>query len=211
MEWYFLFRLVIATLLGTIIGYERKLRVKEAGLRTHAIVALGASLITMLSIFAFDGGDKSRVAAQIVSGVGFLGAGMIMFKRQSVHGLTTAAGIWVTAGVGMAIGAGMYILGVGTAVLIVIIQYVLHLPLKILKKKKYAVLKVVFENVDGHSEKINELFNIKSFIKLKAVKEDDTMLFTATFVTDKILTVDYISEVLSQNEYIKSIERLEED
>ncbi len=210
MEWYFLFRLFIATLLGAIIGYERKLRVKEAGLRTHAIVALGASLITMISIFAFDGGDKARVAAQIVSGVGFLGAGMIMFKRQSVHGLTTAAGIWVTAGVGMAIGAGMYILGVGTAVLIIFIQCVLHLPLKFLKTKKYILLKVVFENEEKQSEKLSQLFNIKKYSKLKAVKEDRT-LFTATFVTDKNLTVDSLSEILENNKYIKSIERVEED
>ncbi len=211
MEWYFLFRLFIATLLGAIIGYERKLRVKEAGLRTHAIVSLGACLMMLVSIFAFEDGDKGRIAAQIVSGVGFLGAGMIMFKRQSVHGLTTAAGIWVTAGIGMAIGAGMYVLGVGGAVLVILIQCVLHLPLKFLKTKKYIVLKVIFENENGEKDKIAELFNVRKYTKIKAEKVNGSTLFTATFITDTAINFYYLDEILKENPSIKLVERVEEE
>ena len=100
----------VAVVLGFAIGFERKLRYKEAGIRTHAIVCVGAALIMVVSKYAFAGmdADASRVAAQIVSGVGFLGAGTIMREGPSVKGLTTAAGLWASACMGLAIGAGFY-------------------------------------------------------------------------------------------------------
>ncbi len=212
MEWSYLYKMLIATALGIAIGFERKLRFKEAGLRTHSIVSLGACLMMIISVDAFNGGDQGRVAAQIVSGIGFLGAGMIMFKRQSgIHGLTTAAGIWVTAGVGMAIGAGMYILGIGAAVFMILIQCFLHLPFKVLKTKRYIQLKIVFENVDGESEKVKELFEVKTFSKVKAVKEDDKIILTTVLITDKIFNVDFINNAIKENEFIKSIERIEDE
>lgn len=111
-------RLVLAGVLGGLIGAEREWRGKVAGTRTHLLVALGAALMLLVSRHGFDGqGDPSRVAAQIVSGIGFIGAGAIMVDRHSVHGLTTAAGIWVAAGIGMASAAGLYLLAVVTAVL----------------------------------------------------------------------------------------------
>ena len=129
----YILRMLIAAACGAGIGYERKNRLKEAGIRTHLIVALGAALAMMVSKYGFFDVvsesiklDPSRVAAQIVSGVGFLGAGMIFVRRQSVSGLTTAAGIWATAGVGMAVGSGMYIVGVAGTLLIILTQIVLH-------------------------------------------------------------------------------------
>ena len=111
-------RLVLAGVLGGLIGAEREWRGKVAGTRTHLLVALGAALMLLVSRHGFDGhGDPSRVAAQIVSGIGFIGAGAIMVDRHSVHGLTTAAGIWVAAGIGMASAAGLYLLAVVTTVL----------------------------------------------------------------------------------------------
>ena len=111
-------RLVLAGVLGGLIGAEREWRGKVAGTRTHLLVALGAALMLLVSRHGFGGqGDPSRVAAQIVSGIGFIGAGAIMVDRHSVHGLTTAAGIWVAAGIGMASAAGLYILAVVTTVL----------------------------------------------------------------------------------------------
>lgn len=107
-------RLVLAGVLGGLIGIERDLRGKAAGTRTYLLVALGSALMMIVSrhAFAAEGGDPGRVAAQIVSGIGFIGAGAIMFDRHAVHGLTTAAGIWVVAGIGMAAAAGMYTLSV---------------------------------------------------------------------------------------------------
>lgn len=111
-------RLVIAAVLGGLIGAEREYRGKVAGTRTHLLVALGAALMMLVSRYGFGGqGDPSRVAAQIVSGIGFIGAGAIMVDRHSVHGLTTAAGIWVAAGIGMATAAGLYVLALATTAL----------------------------------------------------------------------------------------------
>ena len=117
-EYVLITRIVIAGLLGGIIGAEREYRAKIAGTRTHLLVAVGAALMMVVSRYGFDGqGDPGRVAAQIVSGIGFIGAGAIMVNRHAVHGLTTAAGIWVAAGIGMAVAAGMYVIGIATTVI----------------------------------------------------------------------------------------------
>ena len=111
-------RLLLAGFLGALIGAEREYRAKVAGTRTHLLVAIGAALMMIVSRYGFEGqGDPSRVAAQIVSGIGFIGAGAIMVNRHAVHGLTTAAGIWVAAGIGMAIAAGLYAVGIASTVL----------------------------------------------------------------------------------------------
>ena len=108
-------RLALAAFLGGLIGAEREYRAKVAGVRTHLLVALGAALMMIVSRYGFDGhGDPSRVAAQIVSGIGFLGAGAIIVQKHAIHGLTTAAGIWVAAGIGMAVAAGLYTVALAT-------------------------------------------------------------------------------------------------
>jgi putative Mg2+ transporter-C (MgtC) family protein len=114
-----IYRLLLAALFGGLIGLEREYRSKVAGLRTHLLVSIGSALLMLLSQYGFDGdGDPSRVAAQIVSGIGFIGAGaIIMDRRHAVHGLTTAAGIWVSAGIGMTAAAGMYVLAVAATIL----------------------------------------------------------------------------------------------
>lgn len=124
----FLLRILVATLLGGIIGMEREYRAKEAGFRTHFLVALGAALFMILSAHGFEGTlisenhrlDVSRVAAQVVSGIGFIGAGTIIFQKHVVRGLTTAAGLWVTAAIGMTSGAGLYTLAISATVLVLI-------------------------------------------------------------------------------------------
>ncbi len=119
-------RLLLATGLGAIIGYERELAKKPAGFRTHLLVCLGATIFTLTSIYGFgDGVDPSRVAAGVVAGVGFLGAGTIIRNREGlVVGLTTAASIWAVAAIGLASGAGMYILAaVATLIILVILRF----------------------------------------------------------------------------------------
>jgi putative Mg2+ transporter-C (MgtC) family protein len=114
-------RLALAGALGGVIGAEREYRGKVAGTRTHLLVALGSALMLLVSQHGFGAqGDPGRVAAQIVSGIGFIGAGAIMVDRKSVHGLTTAAGIWVAAGIGMATAAGLYGLAIATTILALI-------------------------------------------------------------------------------------------
>ena len=121
----FVLRLLVAGILGTVIGLEREYRAKEAGYRTHFLVSLGSALIMIVSQYGFEdilrednvSLDPSRVAAQVVSGIGFIGAGTIILQKQIVRGLTTAAGIWATAGIGLAVGAGMYTISIAATLL----------------------------------------------------------------------------------------------
>lgn len=122
MMWTLVVRLLVATILGALIGLEREYHAKEAGVRTHLLVALGSCLFMILSIYGFDAFldhdnvsyDPSRIASQVVTGIGFIGAGTIILHKQAVRGLTTAAGVWVTAAIGLACGNGMYILAIVT-------------------------------------------------------------------------------------------------
>ena len=112
-------RIVIAAFLGAIIGYERARAKKPAGIRTHLLVCMGAALFTVISIWGFVGNaDPSRIAAGVVVGVGFLGAGTILRQERGVAGLTTAATIWAVAAVGVAMGAGLYVVGAVAAVMV---------------------------------------------------------------------------------------------
>ena len=117
-------RLLLAAVFGAAVGYERRSADKPAGLRTLSLVAMGSALFTIISAFGFESADQSRVAAQIVTGVGFLGAGTILRSGVTVSGLTTAATIWATAAIGMAVGSGMYIASATGTALILIILYV---------------------------------------------------------------------------------------
>ena len=115
-------RLAVAMLLGGVIGFEREYRAKDAGFRTHFLVALGSALFCIVSQygFGFELKDSSRVAAQVVSGIGFLGACTIIFQKNVVRGLTTAAGLWVTAAIGLACGTGMYLPAVVTTLMVLV-------------------------------------------------------------------------------------------
>ena len=124
-------RLLLAALLGGVIGLQREKAGKPAGLRTHMLICIGATLFTLVGIYAFNGGiaDPSRVAAGVVTGIGFLGAGAIIFRSSDgyVTGLTTAATMWAVGGIGMAVGAGLYIAAAITTAIILIILFIPHL------------------------------------------------------------------------------------
>ena len=136
-NWEFIVRLLLAGILGSAIGIERKAHFKQAGLRTHFVVAIGSALIMIVSKYGFSDVvngtsvvvDPSRIAAQIVSGIGFLGAGVIIFQRNAIRGLTTAAGLWTTAGIGMAVGAGAYVIGI-VATALVLFGFIVLRPLE---------------------------------------------------------------------------------
>ena len=130
MEYEFLLRIFCAAILGGLIGLEREYRAKEAGFRTHFLVAMGSALFMIVSAYGFGEAmkgelqrwDVSRIAAQVVSGIGFIGAGTIIFRKTEnvVVGLTTAAGLWVTAAIGLACGGGMYVLSIGCTMMVLI-------------------------------------------------------------------------------------------
>ncbi len=119
-ELYFLGQIFLAIILGGLLGFQREQRGKFAGPRTYALVTGGATLFTILSLNAF-GSDIARVASQILVGIGFLGAGMILHRENRIDGLTTAAGIWMTAAVGMAVAVHYYILAIGSTFLILLV------------------------------------------------------------------------------------------
>jgi len=121
-------RLIMATALGAIIGYQRERAAKPAGLRTHVLICVGAALFTIASLYGFGAAaDPARIAAGIVAGIGFLGAGAIIRRGEGlVEGLTTAATIWVVAAIGLAVGVGLYLVSAVTTVLISIVLYLPH-------------------------------------------------------------------------------------
>lgn len=139
-EMEFLFRIAVACVCGAAIGVERTRRLKEAGIRTHLLVACTAAVLMIISKYGFvdlsnadgslyygtRGADPARIAAQVVSGISFLGAGVIFKNGNTIKGLTTAAGLWATASIGMAFGSGMYLIGLMATLLVLIIQIVMH-------------------------------------------------------------------------------------
>ncbi len=136
----FLLRILAACGCGAAIGYERSRRFKEAGIRTHLIVCCASALIMIVSKYGFvdmgtpaagyfpgtSGADPARIAASVISGIGFLGAGAIFRNKNAIKGLTTAAGLWATAGIGLAVGAGLYWLGIAAAAIICLMQFLMH-------------------------------------------------------------------------------------
>ena len=131
IDWEMILRLLLAGFLGGLIGLEREMRAKGAGIRTHFIVALGSALFMIISMYAFEGTDKfdsSRVAAGVVSGIGFIGGGVIIFQRNVIRGITTAAGMWVAAAIGLACGAGpkMYPIALAATLLTLLVLEMLH-------------------------------------------------------------------------------------
>lgn len=190
-EMELLFRLVISIFCGLAIGYERKNRLKEAGIRTHIIICIGSCLIMIVSKYGFMDLlaleaikiDPARLAAQVVSGIGFLGAGMILVKKQTISGLTTAAGMWATSGVGLAIGAGMYALGIGTALCIILVQVIFHLEFTRPQYHEINLLSVTIE-----ADKINLLSTYleKKDIRYEAMnvhRVDNTLVCCELHVT----------------------------
>lgn len=202
--------LLLSVALGFCIGLERKMRSKEAGIRTHTIVCMGAALMMIVSKYAFGSeADSARVAAQIVSGVGFLGAGMIVFKRHEVHGLTTAAGVWSTAGVGMACGGRLYIVAVGATMIIIFVQYIFHL--KAFRAKPSFEMKIEFEQTVDENMQIKKLFGVERFNQLVIMRENGRVLYSATLNTEREFSSSALNQIVMEHPFICSIERCEKE
>ena len=214
----YIVRILFAALCGFVIGFERKTRSKEAGIRTHTIVALGACLMMVISKYAFwdESGkyDGARIAAQIVSGIGFLGAGMIVYSKGTLHGLTTAAGIWATAGVGMAIGAGgnvMLIVGFAATVLIVLVHFFLHLPIKLFASKTHHQIQIQFKVTDDSIDRIKEIFNAENIFRLRMQRVDVQKIGTALLRTSNIPGDNSWKKIMDENDFITAMEYFEDE
>lgn len=193
MTMEFVFRLFVAGVMGALVGLDREYRAKEAGYRTHFLVSLGSALIMIISQHGFDGVlhevgvglDPSRVASQVVTGIGFIGAGTIILHKQTVRGLTTAAGIWATSGIGLTIGAGMYVLGISATVLTLIGLEVLSLLFKKVGMKSLSV-----EFSTNNKETIDNI--VKSFNS----KDFHIVSYQMNEKADSGLTTYYVSMVV---------------
>ena len=188
----FILRLFIAGILGSIIGLDREYRAKEAGYRTHFLVSLGSALIMIVSQHGFSeiidtpnvNLDPSRIASQLVTGIGFLGAGTIILHKQIVRGLTTAAGIWATSGIGLAIGAGMYELGISATILTLIGLEVLSFLFKSIGMKS-SIVEFSTDNKETLN-RITKLFHSKNFLivslQMKENRIGESIVYHATML-----------------------------
>ncbi len=188
-------RIALAAVCGMLIGYERKKREKQAGVKTHMIVALSAALMVIVSKEGFldvPGADPSRVASQILVGISFLGAGVIVHQQYSIHGLTTAAGLWLTASIGMTIGAGLYALGFTISLV--------FLPLS----RLISALKVLQSPIRRHYViTLNDVHDPSSWENLVRSYETDSYSFSKS---GKTLVLD-INIVFNDEEEIRDWEK----
>ncbi len=206
VTWSAIVMLLVSVVCGVALGAERAIREKEAGIRTHVILILGATLFTVISCsFSSDG---ARIMAQIVTGVGFIGAGIIMFRGETLHGLTTAAGIWTTAGIGMAIGNGMIIVGVVATALVLVCQIALHTGAGS-RRKFYRYIRIGFVYDKQIISFLKSTFEVNNFGRLKLKQEGDRMIADAIVRTCTDCTADRLAGLMLDNPSILSLERLD--
>jgi len=211
--WMFI-RVLLAGFCGSLIGMERSRRQKEAGVRTHMLVAMGAALAMVISKYGFADVviyesiqiDASRIASNVMTGVGFLGAGMIFTKSGSVKGLTTAAGIWATAGVGMAIGAGLYVVGIATTAVILLV----HMNKAFISKFENNATDAVEVIVNNDPEVIAMLMKQLEEHEIRVITSDvhklpdDTVKMVLAVKMNKGISFEETMRIMSENPNIKS-------
>lgn len=217
----YLFRIILAILAGAVIGYEREYHEKAAGLRTHILIAMASAIMMIVSKYAFFdvladppaaglGVDISRVAAGIIAGMGIFSGGIVFIgKRGNVSGVTTAAGIWATIGIGMVIGAGMYAVGIGSVILVELIQLLLRHDLPVYRKSIVAT--VIFELADtdrDYDELVRKLdsVNAKMSSQKWEKRQDGGSTLKSGVVFDIKYNRDEIVDILNGLEEATSFE-----
>ncbi len=212
-------RILIAAACGAAIGWERKKHLKAAGARTHILICCGAALFMMLSKYAFidlnvgeavlygtRGADPARIAAQVVTGIGFLGAGAIFKTGNSVKGLTTAAGIWMTAGVGMAIGSGMLLLGVFSSVVMLIVQFVIRKrSLKNKSLQAVITMTIYAESVSAICDELFGLINGELTSHEMIRSEDKGVKHVLTITTRDLVLKEELESFFKNHKEIESL------
>lgn len=211
-------RIVIAALCGAAIGYERENRLKIAGIRTHLIVAIGASLMMVISKYGFQdmlgdpgiGLDPSRIAAGVIASIGFLGAGVIFMRnRENISGITTAAGLWATMGIGLATGAGMYLIGIGITLLILVAQIALHKNSKLTRETVSGYITLRGKNAPELDKRMRHILHIHSMeiVGTRVTRlEDGELELRLQVKCAKIFDVSEMIRLLSEIPGIQSIE-----
>ena len=207
-EW--LLRILCAVTIGSLIGYERYSASKEVGVRTHAVVSLASCLLMIISQYGFVGAerfDAARIAAQAVSGIGFLGAGIIFVQRGTIQGLSTAAGMWATSAIGLAIGAGMYILGIFSAVLVYVIQFYLYRLFPYNPPRNVIEMLIKIKN-DGSVEKVNQILRDINYTHSEnqiTIDENDNWVIRTEVMTHSGVNPNAIIEEFKKDPDVVSV------
>ncbi len=211
----FILRIIIACICGGIVGYERTRRRKEAGIRTHVIVAVGATLMMIVSKYGFYdvinttgiGVDVSRIASNVITGISFLGAGVIFVKNISIKGLTTAAGLWAMAGIGLAIGAGMYSIGIFTTIFIPVIQIFLHSNFNKSDKTFDDTILITFYHAPSNIDFIKKELKTRNIEIMHMEMEknpDDSVTVILDITRDTVVTCTDLTSFLAEDPAVKS-------
>lgn len=217
----FMLRILAACACGFALGVERSHRFKEAGVRTHMIVCSAAALMMIVSKYGFAdltsadgqlfngtrGADAARIAAQVVSGISFLGAGMIFKNGNNVKGLTTAAGIWATAGIGLAIGSGMYALGIFSTVVIAGIQMLMHIVTVGADSYKSSNIDILTENSSDFQGVFNSLMKDigATVIECRITRDGEFVRYNATLKSKKRISAEDVNEMLKDRKDVKEV------
>ena len=216
VNFYYILRILLATFCGACIGFERERRFKTAGIRTHIIVALSACLMMIVSKYGFWDVvgmkgitlDVSRIAAGVVTAIGFLGAGVIFVKKESITGVTTAAGLWATVGVGIAIGAGMYTIGLATTIIMVVLQVLLHKRSRLFNLQNYGKIILTLDPHQFTEELLQTVTKDKKIIirSMEMISEGNKVIVKLAVVFPPNFTSQDVIEELHQHNFITSIE-----
>ena len=211
----YIIRILVSAACGGFIGIERTKRQKDAGIRTHLIVAIGSALLMLISKYAFFDvvgfenlrlqADVSRIASQVVSGVSFLGAGVIFARDTSVRGLTTAAGIWATAGVGMAIGSGMIVIGIFSTALIIGTQMIMHKYAARADGIFHTYIKVTIKNNNtGSIERFLHCLDKRKVevLSQRISRKKDNFLITLSIKMPRGVKVESLTSLLEEDDEI---------
>lgn len=216
-EMEFFLRLIVASICGAFIGLEREKRLKNAGIRTHIIVAISSALMMIVSKYGFFdvlefesiNVDASRIAAGVVTAIGFLGAGVIYVRKENTIGLTTAAGLWATVGIGIALGAGMYVLGVASTLLILLIQFILHSHFFKLSIQISASVKIIIGQNGMDFDGVRNFFRSNN-ISIKNAQlskdEDGRVVFSAYVTFPKKYELRDVFTLLDDAGFVEAIE-----
>ena len=218
-NWEYLVRIIVACVCGGLIGMERSHRQKEAGIRTHVILALASAMIMIVSKYGFADiaqlaqnslgavrVDVSRIAANVVTGISFLGAGVIFVRGGSIKGLTTAAGVWATAGIGLAIGTGLYAIGVASTLLLILLQVLLHKFMPFSENMETNEIQLKLQNdsqaINHITEQLNDHGILVNGIRMKK-NDDETVTVHLTVRMAKAASLESMLKLINNTKEIQ--------
>ena len=217
--WHLIVRLVLAAIAGFLIGLERRSRAKDAGVKTMTVLCVTSALLMIISKYAFVEMvgilgveiDPTRIASTIITGLSFVGAGILLYKRESIKNLSTAVAICLNVAIGMAFGAGMLIIGAVATVMGLLIQLFLHTPLNLFKTKKVVEIRVQFVATEAYIEEFKKKYNVEHFVHFKTMREKNCLIADAAFYCYKKVTSEELFASMSKDENIKFFEKVEEN